>query len=265
LTRFDERAIHPGEPLALLNRRFAPVYLHHRFTIGAAVKAVGGMEYRYAVRGDALPATRIIAAARQRRALDLLLDAIQPAELAIPEPLLQLMAPTPFGYDRDERSFRSPAAPAFDQIAAARTLATQVVRGLLTPQRAARLVAFADRDSKLPTLTEVIGRIVDRTWGAPAPANHAALQRAVQRVVVDELIRLASEGDATTESRAGAEWGMRRIQRLALSQRQASTEVQAHRALVAGDIDRFLGRRDAATPRVTAPPAPPGTPIGERP
>jgi len=47
------------------------VYLHHRYTIGAAIKAVGGMEYRYGVRGDSAPVTKIIPAARQRRALDL--------------------------------------------------------------------------------------------------------------------------------------------------------------------------------------------------
>ena len=37
------------------------------------------------------------------------------------------------------------AAPAFDQLGIARTLATQVVGGILTPERAARLAAFADQ------------------------------------------------------------------------------------------------------------------------
>ena len=110
------------------------------------------MEYRYGVRGDSLPVTRIIPAARQRRALELLLDAIQPAELAIPERVLAELAPTPFGYDADPRGFRSPAAPAFNQLGAARTLATQVVGGLLSADRAARIAALADRDPTLPTL-----------------------------------------------------------------------------------------------------------------
>ncbi|HEX9705159.1 MAG TPA: zinc-dependent metalloprotease, partial [Gemmatimonadales bacterium] len=150
LARFDERAIAPGEPMALLNRRFVTVYLHHRFTLGAAVKAVGGMEYRYAVRGDTAPVTRIVAPARQRRALTLVLDAVQPAELAVPERILRLLAPTPFGYQDDQRSFRSAADPAFDQIGIARTLASDVIGGLLAPQRAARLVAFSDRDAQAP-------------------------------------------------------------------------------------------------------------------
>jgi hypothetical protein len=264
VARFDERAIQPGEPMNLLNRRFAVVYLHHRYTIGAAIKAVGGMEYRYGVRGDAGPVTHIIPAARQRRALELLLDAVQPQELAIPERVLRDLAPTPFGYDRDPRAFRSRAAPAFDQLAAARTLASQVVGGLLAPARTARVVAFADRDPTLPTLTDVIGRIVDRTWGAPAAAQHAALQRVTQRVVVDELIGLAGDKNATVQARAGAEWGLRRIQRL-LQQpaaRTATVDAQAHRALALADVQRFLERRDAPAAKSEPLPAPPGPPIG---
>ena len=264
LDRFDERAIHPGEPMALLNRRLVPVYLHHRFTIAAAIKAIGGMEYRYGVRGDSLPVTEILAPQRQRRALDLLLDAIQPAELAVPEPVLRLLAPTPFGYDGDDWAFRSQAAPAFDQVGIARTLATQVVGGILAPERAARLVAFADRDPRAPTLTEVIARMIERTWDVPTPAAHPALKRVTERVVVDELVRLGSDPRATVESRAAAEWGLRRIAGTLRARRQGGPDDEAHRALAAADIERFLQRRDAPTPRAEPPGAPVGTPIGNR-
>jgi len=264
VARFDERAIHLGEPMALLNRRFATVYLHHRFILAAATKAVGGMEYRYGVRGDSLPVTRIITAARQRRALELLLDAIQPAELAIPERVLAELAPRPFGYGTDPRGFRSPAAPAFDQLGAARTLATQVIGGLLSADRAARIAALADRDPTLPTLTAVIDRIIARTWGEATPARHAALARVTQRVVVDQLEELAGDRAASPEARAAAEWGLRRIAR-SLAQAPAvapDAETQAHRALAAADIERFLMRRDAPTVPPGAPAAPPGAPIG---
>ncbi len=177
LERFDERAIAPGEPMALLNRRFATVYLHHRFTLGAAIKAVGGMEYRYAVRGDTGAPTRVIPPAAQRRALETVLDALAPRELAVPERVLQILAPRPFGYEADGRGFGSAAAPAFDQVGIARTLAANVVGGLLDPQRAARLVAFADRDPREPSLTEVIGRIVDRTWGGGGARPHLSSTR----------------------------------------------------------------------------------------
>ena len=265
LDRFDERAIAPGEPMALLNRRFATVYLHHRFTLGAAIKAVGGMEYRYAVRGDSGPPTRMIPPAAQRRTLETVLDAIAPRELAVPERVLRLLAPRPFGYETDGRGFASAAAPAFDQVGIARTLTANVVGGLLAPQRAARLVAFADRDPRAPSLTEVIGRIIDRTWGGPAPAEHAALQRMAQRVVVDELIELAHRSEATPEVRGAAEWGLRRIARQLAAPSRAVGDAQAHRQLAAADIERFLSRRDATTARPQPLAAPPGTPIGQEP
>jgi hypothetical protein len=221
------------------------------------------MEYRYAVRGDTFPATRIIAPALQRRALELALDAIEPTELAVPERILALLAPRPFGYGGEQRAFASAAAPAFDQVGIARTLADLVVGDILAPPRAARLVAFAERNPQAPTLTEVVGRLVDRTWSAPVPAQHPALQRVVQRVVVDELIELAGDPNATPESRAGAEWGLRRIARILGRPTPAGAETQAHRQLAAADIDRFLSRRDAPTASPRAPEPPVGVPIGE--
>ncbi len=265
MERFDETAIAEGEPMALLANRFTTVYMHHRFTLGAAVKTIGGMEFRYAVRGDRTPPTRIIEPERQRRALELLLDAVQPAELAVPERVLRLMAPRPFGYGSDSRALDAKTGSAFDQIGAARTLATLVVGGILEAQRAARLVAFSDRDPRALTLEEAIGRMIERTWGAPPPTEHAALKRAVERVVVDELLRLAGDDDATVESRAGAEWALRRIAEIARARSAGTPTEQAHNALAAADIVRFVERRDAATPRSQPLPAPRGTPIGGRP
>ena len=268
IDRFDERAIEVGQPLSMLNRRFVSVYLHHRFTLDAALKAVGGMEYRYGLRGDSIPSTTIIPAARQRRALELVLDAVQPEQLAIPERVLALMTPRPFGfYELEPREFRSAAAPAFDQLGVARTLATSAVRGLLVPARAARMVAFAERDAQSPSLVEVVNRMIARTWVTPTPARNAGLKRVAERVVLDELLRLAIDPAATPEVRAGAEWGVRQIATIAKARAGGSRDDAAHRALAAADGERFLSRRDAPTARPEPIPAPPGTPIGgaERP
>jgi hypothetical protein len=260
---FDADAIQPGEPMFMLGNRFTTVYMLHRFTLGAALKTIGGMEFRYAVRGDETPPTRIKPASEQRRALELVMDALEPSDLAVPDDVMALMAPRPFGYFEDNRALGSAAGPAFDQIGVARMVASLVVGGILAPQRAARLVAFADRDPTLPTLEEVISTMVDRTWAAPA-REHAALKRVVQRVVLDELIELASNGDATIEARAGAEWGLRRIARAIDGTQPGSTTEEAHYALALGDIQRFMDRRDAGTERYEPTTAPRGTPIGGR-
>jgi hypothetical protein len=111
-------------------------------------------------------------------------------------------------------------------------------------------------------LSEVIDRMITRTWGAPVPAAHAALQRVAQRAVVDGLLVLAKDADAAVETRAAAEAGLRRIARMAAAPTTADAEARAHRALAAADIDRFLSRRDPPTTGTPAIPAPPGTPIG---
>jgi hypothetical protein len=263
IDRFDERAIRPGEPMAWLNQRFVPVYLHHRYALEAAIKAVGGMEFTYAVRGDGLSPTTIIAPERQRRALELALDALEPEDLAIPERVLALMAPRTFGYQSDEWFFGSNAYPAFDQLGAARTLSGMVIGSLLEPRRAARLLALHARDAEVPSLEEVIARVLERTWAAPTPREGAVLRRVVQRVVVDQLIDLASDPDATVEVRGGAEWGLRWVFEQIQTQQPRLPEEEAHLQLTWADIDRFLNRRDGPTERSRPSNAPPGTPIGQ--
>ena len=262
IDRFDDRSIREGEPLVWLNYRFVPVYLHHRYALEAAIKTVGGMEYHYAVRGELSPPTRIIAPERQRRALELVLDALEPDRLAIPERVLALTAPRAFGYASDNWFFSSDAYPAFDQIGTARSLATTIVSGLLEPRRAARLVALHQRNTDIPSLEEVIARLNERTWGATAEEEGAALRRVVQRVVVDELIALAGNPGATAEARAGAEWGLRWIFEWIQSQSPRLPEEQAHLQLAWADIERFLNRRDDATDPSRSRQLPPGTPIG---
>jgi hypothetical protein len=135
------------------------------------------------------------------------------------------------------------------------------VGGLLSVDRTARVIAFADRDGSLPTLSEVIERMIARTWAVPGPGG-SALQRVTQRVLLDQLLALAADPEAMAQARAGAEAGLRRIARLAAAPAAVDAETRAHRALAAADIERFLSRRDPATPRTRAVPAPPGTPIG---
>ena len=264
IDNFDESAIAEGEPMALLTQRFTRVYLSHRFTLIGATKAIGGMSFRYAVRGDGLPPTEMVDPQRQRLALGRVLDAIEPDDLAIPERVLKLMAPRPFGFPSSELALRSAMGPAFDQLGAARTLADAIVGGLLDPERLGRVAAFAARDRTAPALDEVIGTIVDRTWSPEPRGPHAALRRAVQRVVVDGLIDLAADAEASVEVRAAAEWALDNIGRVAAERGPLDGSDAAHLALVTADIDRFMSRPYEPTERSRPRGMPDGTPIGRR-
>jgi hypothetical protein len=263
LERFDENVIATGEPMVWLNYRLVPVYLHHRYALEAAIKAVGGMEFRYAVRSDTIPPTTIIEPARQRRALELVLNAVQPEELAIGEPILRLLTPRAFGFGTNEWFFPSDAAPAFDQIGTARTLTSMVLGNLLDRRRMARLVALHDRQSDVPSPEEVVARAIERTWSPSGRTDHAALRRMVQRVIVDELLDLAASQDATVETRATAEWGLRRVLDVIQAREPRLPEQQAHESLVWADVERFINRQAEGAPRSAPRPMPPGTPIGQ--
>jgi hypothetical protein len=260
IDNFDARAAQAGEPLAVLNRRFAHVYLHHRYALAGATKYVGGMEFGYALAGESTVPTQIVAASEQRQALRSILTALQPSELAVPDRVVALIPPVPFGYDGDLSLIPTPAGTAFDPVAVAHSFAQEVVDGLLHPQRAARVVSFNARDPAYPGLDEVLSALIGATWTAtPAQgetAMHAALRRVAQRATLDAMLDLAGSSNATPAVRAITEQHL-----TTLRQRLAGTAPAAerpHRATAVRDIDRYFDGRDdpAARPR----PAPIGLP-----
>jgi hypothetical protein len=255
MERFDQRAAAPGEPLAVLNRRFAHVYLHHRYALAGAVKYVGGMDFGYALAGESTVPTAILPPAEQRSALRLVLSALQPAQLRVPERVTALIPPVPPGWDNDLTLIPTPAGTAFDPLSLAHSFAQEVVDALLHPQRAARLVSFAARNPANLSLDQVITALTDVTWGtgsgtgATAPqaqgdAMNAALRRVTQRAVLDGLLDLAGALGATAAVRASAALHLDRLRRAVVATPGVSAEDRAHRAAARRDIERYFDGRD---------------------
>ncbi len=244
--RFNEEAIQPGEPMSMLNMRFAHVYLHHRYALEGLVKYVGGMDFTYAMRGDGQTPARILPADEQRRALEMALDALEPEQLAIPDRINDLIPPVPYGSDGSENWIGTPAGTAFDPITLAGGLATEVIGNLMHRQRLARLSIFHARDADNPSLHEVLERIVERTWVGDGP-----LDRAVQRVVLDQLLDRAGDSQATPEVRAAAAHHLGvladRIGELGAADR--SPEQRAHLAMAERDLEHFFAGRDDPSTR----------------
>jgi hypothetical protein len=264
LDRFGERSIRPGDPITLLQERFAPVYFMHRFALNGLTKTIGGMEYANAVRGDGQQATRPVAAARQRAALALLLDALKPAELAIPDTVLTLLAPGATNVTPPVELFGSRTRPAFDELGAARTLAQMIVDGVLQRDRAARLVEFSAHGSGI-TLGNVIDAMVGATWRAAAAptAKLAALERVAQRAVADRLLLLAADSAAAPEVRAIAELKLVELRPIAAAWAKGTARTEddrAHWLAIATDFGQWIDKRQL--PNLTrALVAPPGDPF----
>ncbi|HEX6575093.1 MAG TPA: zinc-dependent metalloprotease, partial [Gemmatimonadaceae bacterium] len=238
MQNFGLRNIRVGDPVALLQERFVPVYFMHRFAINSLSRTIGGMEYSNAVRGDNQVATRPIPGDRQRQALDALIAAMAPSELAIPDTIISLLGPRPFSYGPYVELFGSRTRPAFDELGAARTLAQMIADAVLQRERTARLVQFANRGESPLTLSETIDRLT-RNWGS-ASSNESrktsALRRVAQRAVADRLLLLAADKDAAPEVRSLVELKMAELRGRArsLSSRGAEME-RAHWAAIAAD------------------------------
>ncbi len=260
LDRFGESAIPAGRPLATLEEALVPLYLHHRYQIDAAASALGGVDYVYAMRGDGRVPLTPVPGDRQRAALAALLRTLDPAELALPESVLQQIPPRPPGHGSHRELFPRRTGPVFDALTPAIVAADMTVSQLLMPARAARLVEQALLDETLPDLGEILDGLMDGAFDAPAgTAYEQAVRRAVQRVVVERLMGLV-ELAPMAEVRAHAVVALERIRTLE-SRRSAE---RTHDGLLRSDIERFLERPGSpiTSPAGSAPAAPPGSPIG---
>ena len=260
LDRFGESAIPAGRPLATLEEALVPLYLHHRYQIDAAAAALGGVDYVYAVRGDGRVPVTPVPGEQQRAALAALLLTVDPAELTLPESVLQQIPPRPPGHGLHRELFPRRTGPVFDALTPAIVAADLTVSQILTPTRAARLVEQALLDETLPDLAEVLEALIDSVFDAPLDtAYERAVRRAVQRVVVERLMGLADRAPMA-EVRAHAMDSLRRIRTLD-SRRSAGT---TYNRLLRRDIERFLERPGSPVtgPALPAPAAPPGSPIG---
>jgi hypothetical protein len=263
LQQFGLTTIPVGAPLSQLELKLVPLYLHHRYQLIAAAKSVGGVNFTYAVRTPNGPnpptVASIVPGAKQREALNAVLDTISLDALRIPERILALIPPPAFGYGGGTAEpFDRRTTPTFDPIGAAQISADVAITALLTPERAARTIEQHGRDASVPGFDEIVSALVRRTWSAPRAADGygQAIQEAVQHLVIVRLMDLAANSDASSLVRAEASAGLRRIKAI------AGPMTSAHGAAAREDISRFLTRPDAAHKRTDPLPTPAGEPIG---
>jgi len=262
LEKFGEAAIKPNQPMAMLEDVFVPLYLHHRYAVDSAVTVLGSQDYIYAMRGDGRTPTRWMPADQQRKALDALMSALQLRELTLSSGLLNTIPPRPPGLPRTRELFPRTTGSVFDPITPAVVATDLVVSGLLSPDRAARLIAQRAVNPQLPGLEDVINRLVATVFdAAPATPYESEINRAMERVVLGRLMGLAQSA-ANTQVRAIATQTLRRLQTRHTAAVTVTAE-HAHRQLMVDDIKRFLEQGRDLMPPATPPAAPPGAPIGD--
>lgn len=260
LDRFGETAIRRGWPLALMEEALVPLFLHHRYQVEAAASALGGLHYRYALRGDGEGSPmRPVPATEQMAALDALAATLRASELVVPRSVLDRLAPRPSGYSRHRELFPRYTGLPFDPITPGLSAADVTITAILDPQRAARLASQQAYDTSLPTLAVVIDRLVSAVFDdRPATQYERLVNRAVQRALVERLMTVAGQApDPAVRAVATA-----RLRGVQARTRAVTGASAAHARLIADDIRRFLDRPAEPARPAVAPATPPGAPIG---
>ncbi|MHC5028519.1 MAG: zinc-dependent metalloprotease [Planctomycetota bacterium] len=264
LASFGRGNLADGQPLWRLREVFAPVYLHHRYQLDAAVKVIGGRSYGYTVNdGQATTAAvATIPAHEQRRALAALCACMTPAFLDIPDAILDVLPPVDAGGDATREMFTGGTAPLFDPVAAAVAAARPLIDGMLHPTRCNRLVEQHRRDADQVGISEVLDAVVETAFAPTADRRHEPIRAALAHDVVVALIRLANEDEASATVRSATEARLRMSLRNLEGRAQADDDDARH---LASMIQRYLARPVGLPfdpPR--ARPLPPGSPIGTR-
>ena len=259
LARFGENAIPESVPMATLEDTLVPLYLMHRYQTEAATKMIGGLNYRYQLRGDGQMNAEIVSPDEQRKALRAVVNTLSAETLMLPEPLLRLFPPRPPDFERTRESLPAHTGLTFDPIAAAESAADLTLSILFDRERAARLVEYHAR-ANTPSLSEVIDAALKVSRAAPsAPGSHPAMGAEVQAAVyartVEALLTLAADPKTSVEVRAITYTKLEDIRR---------------RSDVNSPLDAYLMHRikqfqDDPAKFVAAAPieAPPGMPIGD--
>jgi len=270
LSQYGPAILQEGEPIgALRDLRLWMTYLHHRYAIEAGLGYVGGMYHNIVVKGETLPPTEIVPAALQRDVLGLLMESLEPANMAIPEALLAQLTPSPVNNLEDLSEDY-----AFDHLRAARILAAMVLEPLFQPARAARLVSFADRQAGALSLPEVVEAVLARTWRAPADTDPRmrSLRRVSERVALESMMILGGHADTTPEARAYILDQIAKLGEALRARKDENPLADAHYRQTERDIARYLTNPSENAPKGVMPawggrprsrfPLPPGPPLG---
>jgi hypothetical protein len=195
LANYGPDMLKPGEPIgAMRDVRLWMVYLNERYAIESAQRYIGGMFQNILVKDEEKPLkpTEFIPAGEQHQIMDLLIDAVEPENLEIPESLLIQLTPDP-GENLEDLS----KDPVFDQLRAARILSAMVITPLFDPDRAARMVALAARKPDTLTFPEMVNTVMAHTWKATpsGDAQERALLRVTQNVTMESMMALGAARD----------------------------------------------------------------------
>ena len=255
LARFAEGALPPDRQAGDAERRLVPIYLLHRYQTEAAMRLLGGGEYRYGLIGDRHGGVRATDGARQAKALAEAASLLSLDVLSMPSSVLAVLSPPSNEYARSVEYIDTRMAPVFDPVQAAAVASALVAQQGFHPSRLNRLAWQHGQDAVVPSPAEVFDALVARPWReAPAAGQGALLQSSRNWTMLDAAL-LALEG-GELHSGVAAQW---RASLRAFADANAGSK-DVDRQAAAAHVRRYLDNPASVKLR-PLPTIPPGAPI----
>ncbi|KKO12099.1 zinc-dependent metalloprotease [Pseudohongiella sp.] len=216
LQRFGAQNLRAGQPYAELEEILVPLYFLHRYQVEAVHRLIGGMYYEYSVYdGESAEPEQVspIAAADQMRALDALMQTLAPDVLALSPQILATIPPKPVGYSRNRESFPLRTSLGLDFATIAETAADHTLSGILQGERLARLINQHSLDPTLPSIQDVLDRLLNSSWFAERSAGQSGrVQQAVNNVVLYRMLALLRSDDTDNQVKAAVNLALRDLE-----------------------------------------------------
>ena len=263
LDNFSIGVLPPERQSGELEARLVPVYLLHRYQTEAVARLLAGATYAYSEAGDRQAGTHVVAADRQRSALDRLVGTLSAEQLALPASVLDLLTPPANEYVRNREYFATRMTPLFDPMAAVEAATAQTTTFLFAPERLNRLAWQHARDAGQPGVGDVLAATFRGTWQrgdipAKLPAGHT-VQMAANWVVLDALLHTLDAGNLHASVDAEVRSALQGWQAWLAKNAGAGSEA-ASRKEAASLIGKYLADPKSVKLR-PLPVIPPGAPI----
>ncbi len=256
LQKFGLNSITKGTPLSELEKVLVPVYYAHRYQVEAVSKAIGGMHYTYATKGDLDSEQIEVSLDKQKLALTSILNSMSAENLLLPSHIKKLILPNAMGYAFTRESFNNETGYGFDQNAAASAAIDHAYNLLFHPQRLARI-----NNQGLMSLQEYFKLIYSKVKAEPSSNNEALKINIIrERNFVMRLLALAQmnkKGYAAAPAIAVLEGIDHELKK---SKASGNNLIDEHRIFIKSLLKKWTNNEPI---EITAPlNLPPGAPIG---
>jgi hypothetical protein len=257
LANFGLKTLKSGSSLSSLEETLVPIYLLHRYQVEAVAKLVGGVEYEYELKGDYATAKGavVVAADKQKAAIEAVLNTIQADYLAIPDSITRLITPKVYGESRNRESFDGRTGLTFDPLSAAESAANYSVELLLKAERLNRLAQQTSNKRGAPTVGSLVDALFAQSIQKSQSKRATDIANRINYVVLNATVNASLQDNLAPEVRAEIELGL-----IDLLKWLKNNKGNAQNIIMANQLEQFVKSGEWKS-SFKAKPLPPGSPI----